>query len=229
MRADTFAKLVTLETLIDAEVGFWLEHRPASIDRYREALVERVSDLVDEIDRLDEVAAARVYDALVDFLAELPDDPAGMVETAIRFKRAVDRLIDRTMDAGDLADASTWAVVLDELLDELAREYPRAVRTPGETDERALLRARALARTARDAGERMAAARRSDARTILRDDLDRLLFAVEHRRLDAAEVEALVREPQRLARRARPSNLARVGAAVVGQLLRRRSRGPRIP
>src|SRR3954469_21676509 len=120
MKADTFAKLVTLRTVIDAEVGFWLEHHPASMDRYREALVARVSDLLDEIDRLDEVAAARIYDALVDFLAELPEAEEGMVEAAIRFNRAVDRLIDRAMEPRDLDDASTWAVVLDEALDELA-------------------------------------------------------------------------------------------------------------
>lgn len=229
MKADTFAKLVTLETVIDAEVGFWLEHRPASMDRYREALVARVSDLMDAIDRLDEVAAARVYDALVDFLSELPDDDEGMVEAALRFKRAVDRLIDRAMEPGDLEDASTWAVVLDALLDELAAEYPCAVLGPGETDPRAYLRALALARAARDAGERMVQARRGGSRPMLRDDLDRLVFAVAHRRPAFGEVEPLIAAPQRIARRARPSNLARVGAAVVGQLLRRRTRAPRIP
>ncbi|HSU17146.1 hypothetical protein [Longimicrobium sp.] len=230
MRADTFAKLVTLETLIDAEVGYWLQHHPASMDRYREALVARVSDLLDEIDRLDEVAAARIYDALVDFLAELPEDDEGVVEAAVRFKRAVDKLIDRAMEPRDLDDASTWAVVLDGMLDELAYEYPRAVRTGGgEADPRACIRARELARAARDAGERMIAARRTDARTMLRDDLDRLVLAVEHRRLSAAEAEPLIRAPQRIARRLRPSGLGRVGAAVVGQLLRRRSKGPKIP
>jgi hypothetical protein len=229
MRADTFAKLVTLETVIDAEVGYWLEHRPASMDRYREALVSRVSDLMDAIDRLDQVAAARVYDALVDFLSELPDDPEGVIEAALRFKRAVDRLIDRTMAQTDLEDASTWAVVLDELLEELAAEYPRAVLGPDETDPRAYQRALALARGAREAGERMALARRTDTRPMLRDDLDRLSFAVEYRRPAPAEVEPLIRAPQRLARRARPSGLGRVGAAVVGQILRRRPRAPRIP
>jgi hypothetical protein len=226
MRADTFAKLVTLETLIDAEVGYWLEHHPASIDRYREAMVARVSDLVDEIDRLDEVAAARVYDALVDFLSGPSQSDEGMVEGAIRFKRAVDRLIDRAMEPRDLDDASTWAVVLDEVLDELAAEYPDCARGG---DPRACLRARALARAARDAGERMVGARRTDARTLLRDDLDRLRFAVEHRALPADEVEALIRAPQRIARRGRPSSLRRVGAYVVGQLLTRRPKGPRIP
>jgi hypothetical protein len=230
MRADTFARLITLEALIEAEVGFWLEHRPASTDRFREALVARVSDLLDEIDRLDEVAAARIYDALVDFLAELPDDEEGMVEAAIRFKRAVDRLIDRALEPRDLDDASTWAVVLDEALDELAAEYPRAVRSNGgEGDPRACLRARALARAARDAGERMASTRRMEGRTMLRDDLDRLVLAVEHRMLPPAEVEPLIRAPQRIARRHRPSGLGRVGAYVVGQLLRRRPRGPRRP
>ncbi|HVG45740.1 MAG TPA: hypothetical protein VM890_13460 [Longimicrobium sp.] len=229
MKADTFAKLVTLRTVIDAEVGFWLEHHPASMERYRESLVARVSDLLDEIDRLDEVAAARVYDALVDFLSELPDDDEGVVETALRFKRAVDRLVDRAMDPADLEAPSTWGVVLDELLDELAVEYPRAVLAPGERDPRAYLRALELARAARDAGGKMVAARRADARPMLRDDLDRLVFAVAHRRPSPAELEPLIRAPQRIARRARPSGLGRVGAAVVGQLLRRHGRGPRIP
>ncbi|SOD01939.1 hypothetical protein SAMN05216486_101139, partial [bacterium JGI 053] len=202
---------------------------PASMDRYREAMVSRVSDLLDEIDRLDEVAAARVYDALVDFLSELPDDDEGVVEAALRFKRAVDRLVDRAMAPADLDAPSTWAVVLDGLLDELAAEYPRAVLAPGEVDPRAWLRALELARAARDAGGKMVAAKRADSRPILRDDLDRLVFAVAHRRPSPAELEPLIQAPQRIARRARPSNLGRVGAAVVGQLLRRRGRPPRIP
>jgi hypothetical protein len=64
---------------------------------------------------------------------------------------------------------------------------------------------------------------------MLRDDLDRLWFAVE-RRLPAAQVEPLIRDPQGVARRHRPSNLTRVGGFVVGQLLRRGAGGrtPRI-
>ncbi|HEX6750069.1 MAG TPA: hypothetical protein VF092_22435, partial [Longimicrobium sp.] len=145
------------------------------------------------------------------------------------FKRAVDRLTDRALEPRDRDDASTWAVVLDGLLEELAAEYPACARNGPDADPRACLRARALARAARDAGERMVAARRSDARTMLRDDLDRLVIAVEHRSLPPGEVEPLIRAPQRIARRYRPSGLGRVGAYVVGQLLRRRPRGPRIP
>jgi hypothetical protein len=55
------------------------------------------------------------------------------------------------------------------------------------------------------------------------------VFAVAHRRPPPAEVEPLIRAPQRIARRARPSGLGQVGAAVVRQLLRRRGRPPRIP
>lgn len=229
MQADTFAKLVILETLIDAEVGFWLEHHPISPDRFREGLVARVSDLLDEIDRLDEVASGRVYDALVDFLSGLGDDDAGMVEAALRFKRAVDRLTDRALEPRDRDDASTWAVVLDELLEELSAEYPACAMDGARGDPRACLRARALARAARDAGERMVAARRTDSRTLLRDDLDRLYFAVAHRAEPVAEVEALIRAPQRIARRARPSTLRTMGAYVMGQLLSRRPKGPRTP
>lgn len=228
MQAETFARLVILETLIDAEVGFWLEHHPVSPDRFREGLVARVSDLLDEIDRLDEVASGRVYDALVDFLSELPDHDAGMVETALRFKRSVDRLTDRALEARGGDGASTWAVVLDELLEELAAEYPSCGDGP-RADPRACLRARALARAARDAGERLVAAKRTDARTMLRDDLDRLYLAVEHRALPPAEVEALIRAPQRIARRARPSTLRTMGAYVMDQLMSRRSKRPRLP
>lgn len=230
MQADTFAKLVILETLIDAEVGFWLEHHPISPDRFREGLVARVSDLLDEIDRLDEVASGRVYDALVDFLSGLPDDDdMGIVAAALRFKRAVDRLTDRALEPRDRDDASTWAVVLDELLEELAAEYPACAMDGAGGDPRACIRARALARAARDAGERMVAARRTDSRTLLRDDLDRLYLAVEHRAGPAAEVESLIRAPQRIAQRARPSSLRTMGAYVMGQLLSRRPKGPRNP
>ncbi|HET7228856.1 MAG TPA: hypothetical protein VFJ16_02505 [Longimicrobium sp.] len=228
MQAETYARLVILETLIDAEVGFWLEHHPVSPDRFREGLVARVSDLLDEIDRLDEVASGRVYDALVDFLSDLPDNDAGMVETALRFKREVDRLTDRALEPRDRDDASTWAVVLDELLEELGAEYPACGQGPA-ADPRACLRARALARAAREAGERMVAAKRTNARTMLRDDLDRLFLAVEHRALSPAEVDALIRAPQRIARRARPSPLRTVGAYVMGQLLSRRPKRPRLP
>jgi len=168
-----------------------------------------------------------VYDALVDFLSDPPESDAAMVDAALRFKRAVDRITDRARD--DLDDASTWAVVLDEVLEELAEEYPACADAGPGGDPRACMRARALARAAREAGERMVGARRTDARTMLRDDLDRLYFAVEHRAAPAAEVDALIRAPQRLAQRARPSNLGRVGAYVVGQLLSRRPRGPRPP
>jgi hypothetical protein len=228
MKADTFARLVTLQTLLDAEVGYWLEQHPASMERYRESLVARVSDLVDAIDRLDEVAAARVYDALVDFLSELPEDDDGVVEAALRFRRAVDRLIDRAMDPADLADAATWAVVLDALLVVLAAVYPRAA-AAREGEPRAWLRSRALARAARSAGERMGTARGGELRTLLRDDLDRLALAVEHRRLSAAALDELIREPQRLARRARPSRLGTVAASVLRQVMRGRGRPPRIP
>ena len=142
MKADTFAKLVVLETLIDAEIGHFLEEHPSSMELFREGMVSRVSDLVDEIDALDAVAAARIYDAIVDFLAELPEDDDGVVEATLRFRRAVDRMAERGMDAARAAaSASTWAVVLDELLEELADEYHDAVRPDGEVRPREYLRA----------------------------------------------------------------------------------------
>jgi hypothetical protein len=224
VKADTFARLAALETLIDAEVGYWLEFHPASMDRYRETFVARVSDVVDEIDALDAVAAARVYDAIVDFLAELPEDDEGVVEAALRFKRTVDRMTDRAMQPRDLEAPETWAVVLDELLATLLDEYRRAVLGPDETDPRGWLRVRLLLARAREAAARLAPGARPDRRLELRDAMDRLAFAVTSRRVPAQALEPLVRAVRRIAERHRPSNLTRIGAFVVGQLLRPRGR-----
>ncbi|HEX7238801.1 MAG TPA: hypothetical protein VF263_00935 [Longimicrobiaceae bacterium] len=229
MRADTFAKLVTLETLIDAEIGHYLEHRPATMERFREGIVTRVSDLVDQIDALDAVAAARVYDAVVDFLAELPEDDEGVVESTLRFKRAVDRIVARGMEVRELALPSTWAVVLDELLEELADEYHAAVRAGGEVRPREYLRAQFLLERARDAAERIHWSAEAGDGAELRDAMDRLHFAVRSRRLRPTAVDFLIRAPQRLARRHRPSTLSRVGGFVLGQLLRRRPPPPEEP
>ena len=226
MRADTFAKLITLESLIDAEVGWYLEHRPPPAARFREGMISRISDLVDEIDALDAVAAARVYDAVVDFLSELPDgddDDDALVEATLRFKRAVDRVAERGLEPREREEPSTWAVVLDELLGETADAYDEAFADLQAMDTRAYLRARYLLNRARDAAERMAPAARAERRAELRGAMDRLLFAVHSRRLPPAEVDPLVAAAQRMARRHRPSNLSRIGAFVVGQLLRRRA------
>lgn len=223
MRPETFARLLSLESLIDAEVGYWLERRPAQADRYRETLVSRVSDLVDEIDALDAVAAARMYDAVVDFLAELPEDDDAMVEAALRFKRAVDRLTDRAMRPGDLDDPATWAVVLDELLEDLLDESARAAaRTV--PDPRGSLRARLLLARARQAADRLVVAVRAERRPELRDAMDRLAFAVHSRHASPEGLEPLVRAVQRVARRHRPTGVTSIGAFVVGQLLRPRGR-----
>jgi hypothetical protein len=224
MKADTFARLVTLESLIDAEVGWYLEHRPPASARFREGMISRISDLVDEIDALDAVAAARVYDAVVDFLSELPDgdDDDALVEATLRFKRAVDRVAERGLEPREREEPSTWAVVLDELLGETADAYDEAFATE-PMDTRAFLRARYLLNRARDAAERMAPAARAGRRAELRGAMDRLLFAVHSRRLPPAAVDPLIAAAQRMARRHRPSNLSRIGAFVVGQLLRRRA------
>ena len=222
MKADTFARLVALETLVDAEIGHWLETHPASADDFREGMISRVSDLVDEIDTLDAVAAARVYDAVVDFLAELTDDDEGVVEATVRFKRAIDRVAERGMEARDLDDPSTWAVVLDEVLEELVLEYRAAAGEGGAADPRAYLRCRLLLARALHAAERMLPGVLRDRRPELRGQMDRLAFAVRNRRPPAAELERLAREPQRAARRRRPTDLGRIGAFIVGQLMRRR-------
>lgn len=221
MKADTFAKLVVLETVIDAEIGYFLEHQPPSMELFRETMVSRVSDLVDEIDELDAVAAARIYDAIVDFLAEIPeDDPEQLVEARLRFRRAVDRLVDRGMEQRDLRDVSTWAIVLDELLKELADEYHDAVRASGEVRPREYLRSQTLLARAREASDRMLW-ESGDERPELRDEMDRLTFAVRHRRLKPTVVDYQIRSLQRRAARYRPSNLTRIGSFILGQVLRR--------
>ena len=223
MRADTFARLLVLETLLDAEIGYFLEHRPPPAERFREGMIARLGDQVEEIDALDAVAAARVYDALVDFLSELPDDDDGIVEATIRFKRAVDRTIQRASAGREPDDAASWAVVLDELLSVLAHEYRAAVDDAGAASPREYLRARALLSRARSASERMTEGERPETRAEVRDAMDRLAFAVHYRRVPSAALDLLIDAPQRLARRRRPSNLARIGAFVVGQLMRRRA------
>jgi hypothetical protein len=218
MKADTYARLVVLESLVDAEIGHRLAHGAG--ERWIEAMVARVSDLVDEIDALDAIAAARAYDALVDFLTDLPEDDGALVEQTVAFKRAVDRIVVRGMDEAALAAPPTWATVLDELLAALAAEYAR----PGDADGTApgaRRRARALAARARAAADRMVAGERAERRAEVRTAMDRLAFAVHDRRLSAADVEGLVAEARRLASRYRPSKLTRIGAYVVSQLLRR--------
>jgi hypothetical protein len=231
MKADTFAKLVVLETLMDAEVGYFVKEHPPSPDLFREGLIARVSDLVDEIDELDAVAAARVYDAIVDFLAQLPEeDDDGTIEAALRFKRAVDRIVERGIDRRDLDQSSTWAVVLDELLEAMADEYHIAVRSNGEIRTRELARAQALLARSREAADRMLWQAGKEGQTEARNEMDRLTFAVRHRYLKPTAVDFLIRTAQRRARRYRPSTLTRIGSFVVGQLLRRqppRAREPR--
>jgi hypothetical protein len=225
MKADTFAKLVVLETLIDAELGYLLEERPPSLEEFREELVARVSDVVDEIDALDSAAAARAYDALVDLLAELPDDDEGAIAATLRFKRATDRIVERGMTRSDLEQASTWATVVDELLRVLTDEYHRAVRSDGELVQRPYLRAQVLLARAGQAADRMLWAAGIDRRTELREWIDRLTFAVRHQRLKPTDVDLMIRPVQRRARRYRPSTLTRVGTFVLQQLLRRSARG----
>jgi hypothetical protein len=227
MKADTFAKLVVLEALIDAEIGQFLEQHPSSMDAFREGFVSRISDLVDEIDALDAVAAARVYDAVVDFLAELPDDGAGAVEATLRFKHALDRIAERGLTRRDYEDASTWAVVLDELLEELTDEYHRAVRPTGEVLQWDYARALVLLARAREVADRMLWAADVPHRGEVRELIDRLTFAVRHQRLKPTEVDQMIRPTQRRARRYRPSTLTRVGSFVLSQLLGRSRPQPR--
>jgi hypothetical protein len=225
MKADTFAKLVVLEALIDAEIGLYLEQHPASMDVFREGLIARIGDVIDEIDTLDSVAAARVYDAVVDFFAELPEDDAGVVAVTLRFKRAMDRIVDRGMTRRDREQASTWAVTLDELLEELTDEYHRAVRPSGEVLPREYARVQALLARAREVADRMLWTARTARREELREQMDLLTFAVRHQRIKPTEVDQMIRPAQRRARRFRPSTLTRVGTFVLRQLLSRSPEG----
>jgi hypothetical protein len=220
MKADTFAKLVVLEALIEAEIGFYLEHRPASRELFREGMVSRISDLIDEVDTLDSVAAARVYDAVVDFLAELPDEEEGIVEATIRFRRAIDRIVRRGLERRDLAVPSTWAIVLDELLAALADEYHRAVGPDGGVRTREFARVEVLLSRCRQACERMAW-EANVAGADISDELDRLTFAVRHRRLKPTAVDLVIRSLHRRSARFRPSTLTRIGGFVVRQLFGR--------
>jgi hypothetical protein len=224
MKADTFAKLVVLEALIDAEIGQFLEEHPTSMDAFREGLIARISDLVDQIDALDAVTAARVYDALVDFLAALPEDDAGVVAATLHFKRAMDRIVERGLHPREQQQSATWAVVLDELLAELAAEYRQAVAPTGEVRVREYARAQGLVARAREVSDRMLWIADRGRNAELREQIDRLTFAVRHQRLSAAEVEGMMQPTQRRVRRYRPSTLSRVGAYVLGQLLARRPR-----
>jgi hypothetical protein len=229
MKADTFAKLVVLETLVDAEIGQYLEHHPTSMDHFRENFVARISDRVDEIDALDAVAAARVYDALVDFLAELPDDDAGAVTATLRFKQAMARIVERGLARRDYEEPSTWAVVLDELLEELSGQYGRAVPAAGEIRQPEYGRAQVLLARAREVAERMLWTADAPRRNELREQMDRLTFAVRHQRLQPVEVAQLIRPAQRRVRRYRPSTLTRVGAFVLSQLVSRSKRSRTAP
>lgn len=230
MKADTFAKLLLLQTLVDAEVGRLLEHRAATPDRFREGLVARVSDLVDEIDSLDAVAAARAYDAIVDLLAQMPEDDEGIVEAVITFQRAIDRAISRGMDEAELRLASTWAVVADELLEELLNEYTAVMGRMGAAPPDRLDRALALVGRIREAAARVASAAGPDAAELL-SAVDRVAYGIRRRGLDPVELAPLVRAAQRQAARHRASPLTRIGAFVIRQVLtrdrrRRKGEGP---
>jgi hypothetical protein len=220
VRADTFARLVVLETLVDAEIGHRLELGAPSAERWVEAMVARISDLVDEIDALDAVTAARTYDALVDFLTELPEEDDALVEQAVRFKRDVDRIVERGLDGAALHAPQTWATVTDELLAALAGEHSHGDASGGGSREH--LRARYLANRARMAAERMVATQRREKQGEVRNALDRLVFAVHNRRLHGAAMDALIADARRIAAGYRPTPLVRIGGHILRHLLRRR-------
>lgn len=228
MKADTFAKLLVLQSVVDAEVGWYLEHRPESTDGFREGLISRVSDLLDQIDALDAVAAARTYDAIVDFIAQIPEDDEGIVEGAIRFHRAMDRTVERGMDRAELRLAATWAVAVHDMLEALAREYGAEPDDDPEHRLRQRGRAVSLLDRARYAADRIATESGVASAGELVDAMERLTYAIRYRGVAPHDAEPLLRAAQRQAARHRPSPLSRIGAFVLGQVLsrdRRRRRG----
>lgn len=220
MKADTFAKLVVLDALIEAEVGHFLRDRPSSMELYLEGMVARVSELVDEIDMLDSGAAGRAYDALVDFLAELPEEKDGIVTAAVDFHRAVERITSRGVDRRDLADAATWAIVLDEVLIEIAKEYRLADAAGGGTRAREFARVDALLIRARQASTRMLW-NAEETNPEIPAALERLVYEIRYRRAPLAVVESILRSVRRRVARYRPSTITRVGTFILRQLIRR--------
>jgi hypothetical protein len=224
MKADTFAKLVVLETLLEAQLGDALESGNLHADAFREALVAAISDLLDEIDALDALVAARVYDALVDFLAELPEDGEGLTRSMLRLQGEIAQVIERGLPAGERAAPATWAVVLDELLATLADAYHEMRAAPDAPLAR--LRTLALLGRIRVAAERVLGSPAGARDGELREELGRLILEVQHLRPPAADLDLLIRTLQRRTRRYRRTTLTSVGSYVVGQLLSRR-RGAR--
>jgi hypothetical protein len=129
------------------------------------------------------------------------------------------------MEAAALAQDSTWAVVLDEVLEVLGTEYAATPGSASVPPPGGSLRTRSLLVRARSATDRLLWSSSAAGGEEVNEAMDRLMFAVSHRRLPAAEVEPLIHEAQRMARRFRRSTLTRIGAFVVEQLLRR-SRAP---
>jgi hypothetical protein len=228
MKADTFAKLLVLDTLVEAEIGYHIAQHPPSPDMYREELAARLGEVIDEIDVLDSVTAGRTYDALVDFLAELPEHPEGMIESVTVFRRAIDRIVDRGIDRHDLAVASTWAIVLEEFLRALSIEYRTAVAGDGDVRQREYTRSLALLDRARNAAERMLWTAEED-RVEIREALDGLVYAVRYRRVEAGALDTINRSILRRASRYRPSTISRVGAFVLRQLISREPKGKAAP
>ncbi|MDR0787794.1 MAG: hypothetical protein LBG44_08010 [Gemmatimonadota bacterium] len=219
MKADTYARFVVLETLVEAETGYLLSERPTFREDFREGFANRISGLIAEIDSLDQAVARRAWDATVDFFAVLPEDEEGIEAAALSFRRILNRIMERGLDRHDLADPSVWAVVLETLLRALTDEY----RTAYPAEGRRLLprereRVEGFLNAARHAADRMLwNAGSMDAS--LSEALIRLHHAILHRQLPPAEVDAIRRLVVRRVARYRPSTLSRVGVFVIRQLL----------
>jgi hypothetical protein len=220
MKADTYARLVVLDTLVEAEIGFLLAHHPPLTEELREGMAGRVAGMIEEIETLDRSVASRAWEAIVGLVARLPEDDDGIEAAALRCRRALSRIMQRGFSRHDLADAAVWTAVLEVLLRTLALEYRAAMRASAgaELAPRERERIDRLLDTARNAADRMLW-NAADGEATLSEAMDRLTHAVRYRRIPPAEVDTLASSIVRLAAKHRPSTISRVGAFVLRQLL----------
>src|SRR5690606_24462169 len=142
---------------------------------------------------------ARTYDAIVDFIAQIPEDDEGIVEGAIRFHRAMDRTVERGMDRAGLRLAATWAVAVHDMLEALAREYGAEPDDDPEHRLRQRGRAVSLLDRARYAADRIATESGVASAGELVDAMERLTYAIRYRGVAPHDAEPLLRAAQRQA------------------------------
>ena len=215
MKADTFAKLAVLETLVDAEVAYYLEHSP-SIPAYRARVAALADGVLSGIDPCDEETAIAAHHASARLLRELQPADDAVIRAATRFKRRVNGILAREMEPEERRRVATWAVVVDQLLATLAREYREGA---GDADRRADERIHLLLARIEDGVARLALLGGAARVEGLRAAAQRLRTAVRRRQpTDTVSVQIAALQLQVRAL-AGESSLARLGGFVVRQLL----------